>query len=95
MQSKNVLLISKNKSAQLLVIISTIVLISCNPHIDSVYLGRSESKFVDDVSQGNTKAVKAYLGETIISLCFDKSELFKLKNNNLSTMTECPVGWWC
>ena len=61
MQSKNVLLISKKKSAQLLVIISTIVLISCNPHIDSVYLGHSESKFLGDVSQGNTKAVKAYL----------------------------------
>ena len=54
-------LISKKKSAQLLVIISTIVLISCNPHIDSVYLGHSESKFLGDVSQGNTKAVKAYL----------------------------------
>ena len=61
MQSKNVLLISKKKSAQLLVIISTIVLISCDPHIDSVYLGHSESKFLGDVSQGNTKAVKAYL----------------------------------
>ncbi len=61
MQSKNVLLISKKKSAQLLVIISTIVLISCDPHIDSVYLGHSESKFLGDVSQGNTKAVKAFL----------------------------------
>ena len=61
MQSKNVLLISKKKSAQLLVIISTIVLISCNPHIDSVYLGRLESKFLGDVIQDNTKAVKAYL----------------------------------
>ena len=44
-----------------MVIISTIVLISCNPHIDSVYLGHSESKFLGDVSQGNIKAVKAYL----------------------------------
>ena len=61
MQSKNVLLISKKKSAQLLVIISTIVLISCDPHIDSVYLGHSESKYLGDVIQGNTKAVKAYL----------------------------------
>ena len=61
MQSKNILLISNKKSAQLLVIISTIVLISCNPHIDSVYLGHSESKYLGDVSQGNTKAVKAYL----------------------------------
>ena len=61
MQSKNILLISNKKSAQLLVIISTIVLISCDPHIDSVYLGHSESKFLGDVSQGNTKAVKAFL----------------------------------
>ena len=89
------LLVFKKKSAHLLADISSIVLISCDPHIDSIYLGRSESKFLDDVSQGNTKAVKAYLGETIISLCFDKSELFKLKNNDLSTMTECPLGWWC
>jgi len=89
------LLVFKKKSAHLLAAISSIVLISCDPHIDSIYLGRSESKFLDDVSQGNTKAVKAYLGETIISLCFDKSELFELKNNDLSTMTECPLGWWC
>ena len=89
------LLVFKKKSAHLLATISSVVLISCDPHIDSVYLGRSESKFLDDVSKGNTKEVKACLGETIISLCFDKSELFKLKNNDLSTMTECPSGWWC
>lgn len=36
-------------------------MVGCNPHIDSIYLGRSESKFLGDVSRGNTKAVKAYL----------------------------------
>ncbi len=36
-------------------------MVGCNPHIDSIYLGRSESKFLSDVSRGNTKAVKAYL----------------------------------
>ena len=55
------LLVFKKKSAHLLATISSVVLISCDPHIDSVYLGRSESKFLDDVSQGNTKAVKAFL----------------------------------
>ena len=57
------LLVFKKKSAHLLATISSVVLISCDPHIDSVYLGRSESKFLGDVSQGNTKAVKAFLDE--------------------------------
>ncbi len=55
------LLVFKKKSAHLLATISSVVLISCDPHIDSVYLGRSESKFLDDVNKGNTKAVKAFL----------------------------------
>ena len=55
------LLVFKKKSAHLLATISFVVLISCDPHIDSVYLGRSESKFLDDVNKGNTKAVKAFL----------------------------------
>ena len=57
------LLVFKKKSAHLLATISSVVLISCDPHIDSVYLGRSESKFLDDVSQGNTKEVKAYFSK--------------------------------
>ena len=57
------LLVFKKKSAHLLATISSVVLISCDPHIDSVYLGRSESKFLDDVNKGNTKAVKAFLDE--------------------------------
>ena len=55
------LLVFKKKSAHLLATLSSVVLISCDPHIDSVYLGRSESKFLDDVNKGNTKAVKAFL----------------------------------
>ena len=45
----------------ILIIIAFVHVVGCNPHIDSVYLGRSESKFLNDVDSGNTKAVKAYL----------------------------------
>jgi len=45
----------------LLLIIAIVHLVGCDPHIDSVYLGRSQSKFLGDVSRGDTKAVKAYL----------------------------------
>jgi len=45
----------------ILTIIAFVHVVGCNPHIDSVYLGRSESKFLNDVGSGNTKAVKTYL----------------------------------
>ncbi len=45
----------------LLLIIAIVHLVGCDPHIDSVYLGRSQSKFLADVNRGETKAVKAYL----------------------------------
>ena len=45
----------------LLTTIAALVLVGCDPHIDSVYLGRSESKFLGDVNSGDTKAVKEYL----------------------------------
>ncbi len=45
----------------LLVTIAALFLVGCDPHIDSVYLGRSESKFLGAVGRGDTKAVKAYL----------------------------------
>ena len=45
----------------LLLIIAIVHLVGCDPHIDSVYLGRSQSKFLADVNRGNTQAVKAYL----------------------------------
>ena len=41
--------------------IGTILTVGCDPHIDSVYTGRSESKFLSDVSSGDLQAVKAYL----------------------------------
>ena len=46
---------------QILLIFSAIILAGCDPHIDSVFLGRSESKFLGDVGRGDTQAVKAYL----------------------------------
>ena len=45
----------------LLTTIAAVVLLGCDPHIDSIYLGRSESKLLGDVGNGDTKAVKAYL----------------------------------
>ena len=45
----------------LLLIIAIVHLVGCDPHIDLVYLGRSQSKFLADVNRGDTKAVKAYL----------------------------------
>ena len=45
----------------LLTTIAAFILAGCDPHIDSVFLGRSESKFLGDVGRGDTKAVKAYL----------------------------------
>ena len=41
--------------------IGTMLTVGCDPHIDSVYLGRAESKFLSDVGKGDVKAVKAYL----------------------------------
>ena len=46
---------------QLLIIIAAVVLVGCDLHIDSVYLGMSESKFLGAVGRGDTKNVKAYL----------------------------------
>ena len=45
----------------LLTTIAAVVLVGCDPHIDSVYLGHAESKFLGDVGRGDTKTVKAYL----------------------------------
>ena len=36
-------------------------LVACDLHLDSVYLGRSESAMLGDVGSGDTEAVKAYL----------------------------------
>ena len=48
---------------QILLIFSAFILAGCDPHIDSVFLGRSESKFLGDVGRGDTQAVKAYLNK--------------------------------
>ena len=41
--------------------IASLLLAGCDLHIDSVYLGMSESKFLGAVGRGDTKAVKDYL----------------------------------
>ncbi|MDB4691200.1 ankyrin repeat domain-containing protein [Verrucomicrobia bacterium] len=38
-----------------------ILLMGCDLHLDSVYLGSSESAMLGDVNRGDTEAVKAYL----------------------------------
>ncbi len=45
----------------LLTTIAAVVLVGCDMHIDSVFLGRTESKFLGAVGRGDTKTVKAYL----------------------------------
>ena len=45
----------------ILTTIAAVLLVGCDPHIDSVFLGRSESKFLGAVGRGDTKTVKAYL----------------------------------
>ena len=37
------------------------VLVGCNSHIDSVYLGRAEANMLGDVSRGDIQAVEEYL----------------------------------
>ena len=37
------------------------LLLGCDPHVDSVYLGRDESNMLGDVSAGNIMAVKKFL----------------------------------
>ena len=46
---------------RLIFAIGTLLTVGCDLHFDSVYLGRSESKFLGDVGKGDLKAVKAYL----------------------------------
>ena len=41
--------------------ITSLLLAGCDLHIDSVYLGMSESIFLGAVGRGDTKAVKKYL----------------------------------
>jgi ankyrin repeat protein len=41
--------------------LGAIFLVACDLHMDSVYLGRTESGMLGDVHSGDTEAVKAYL----------------------------------
>jgi ankyrin repeat protein len=41
--------------------IAAVVLLGCDPHVDSVYLGRAEANMLNTVSAGDIEAVKKYL----------------------------------
>ena len=45
----------------LLTTIAAVLVVGCDPHIDSIYLGRSESKFLGVVNSGDIQAVEEYL----------------------------------
>ena len=45
----------------LLTTISAVMLVGCDPHVDSVYLGRAESNMLGDASAGDIVAVKKFL----------------------------------
>ena len=45
----------------LLTTIAAVVLVGCDSHIDSVYLGRAEANMLGDVSRGDIQAVEEYL----------------------------------
>ena len=45
----------------ILITIVAVLLVGCDPHIDSVYLGRAEAKMIRNVNAGDIEAVKKYL----------------------------------
>ena len=45
------------------VLIFSLLSVGCDPHVDSVYLGRSESKLLAHVNSGNIAEVKKFLDE--------------------------------
>ena len=45
----------------LITTLAAVLLLGCDPHVDSVYLGRDESNMLGDVSAGNIVAVKKFL----------------------------------
>ena len=45
----------------LITTLAAVLLLGCDPHVDSVYLGRAEGNMIGDVSAGNIAAVKKYL----------------------------------
>ncbi|MDG2383462.1 MAG: ankyrin repeat domain-containing protein [Pirellulaceae bacterium] len=44
-------------------LLTSILLLGCNPHVDSVYLGRGEARLLNNVSAGNLAAVKKFLDQ--------------------------------
>ena len=47
----------------LLAVLTSILLLGCGGHVDSVYLGREEARFLGDVSAGDLAAVETFLDE--------------------------------
>ena len=47
----------------LITALTSILLLGCDPHVDSVYLGRDEANMLGDVSARNIAAVKKYLDQ--------------------------------
>ena len=45
----------------LITTLAAVLLLGCDPHVDSVYLGRDESNMLGDVCAGNIVAVKKFL----------------------------------
>ena len=45
----------------ILITLAAGLLIGCDPHVDSVYLGRAEANMLGDVSRGDIQAVEEYL----------------------------------
>ena len=44
-------------------LLAVIFLVACDPHVDSVYLGRAEARLLSEVSSGNLAAVKKFLDQ--------------------------------
>ena len=49
----------------ILTTIAAVLLVGCDTHVDSVFLGRTESKFLAHVNSGDTKDVKKYLDKGV------------------------------
>ena len=44
-------------------LLASILLLGCDPHVDSIYLGRDEARLLDDVCTGNLAAVTKFLDQ--------------------------------
>ncbi len=54
---------SREMKLILITALAAVFLLGCDPHVDSVYLGRDEARLLGDVSAGNLAAVKKYLDQ--------------------------------